>query len=235
MEELHEKTILIVDDEPDLLALVELSFSKTNARVLKAADGEEGLRLFFTHQPDVVILDLMMPKVDGWAVCRSIRQLSDTPIILLTALSADKVVIDGLDYGADEFITKPISPPVLLARTRAVLRRTDLPPPTRKRTTYHDGYLTVDLETQRVLVRDKLIKLSPIEYRLLSLLLKNAGRILSYEQILRNVWGEGYSGNEGYVHVYMRHLRKKLEEDPTDPEYLLTEHGLGYRFEKQAA
>ena len=233
MEDLHKKTILIVDDEPDLLALVEFSFSETNARVLKAADGEEGLRLFFTHKPDVVILDLMMPNVDGWAVCRTIRRLSDTPIILLTALSADKVVIDGLECGADEFITKPISPTVLLARTRAVLRRTELPPPSRKPTTYQDGYLTIDLEIRRVLVRDRSVKLSPIEFRMLSLLFGNAGRILSCEQILRNVWGEGYSGNADYVHVYIRHLRKKLEEDPTDPAYLLTEHGLGYRFEKK--
>jgi two-component system KDP operon response regulator KdpE len=235
MEDLRGKTILIIDDEPELLTLAELSFSRTSARILTASDGDEGLRLFYIHQPDVVILDLMMPNVDGWAVCRSIRQLSDTPIILLTALSADKVVVDGLDCGADEFISKPVSPTVLLARTRAVLRRTDLPPPAKKPTTYHDGYLTIDLDSRRVLVREKSIKLSPIEYRLFSLLFKNAGRVLSCEQILRNVWGEEYSGNIDYVHVYMRHLRKKLEDDPAQPVYLLTEYGIGYRFEKQTA
>jgi two-component system KDP operon response regulator KdpE len=235
MEDLREKTVLVIDDEPDLLAIVQAVFSQAGAQVHAAIDGEEGLRQFYAHQPDVVILDLMMPNVDGWAVCRAIRRLSDTPIILLTALSADKVVVDGLECGADEFITKPISPPVLLARTRAILRRTDLPPPVRKSTTYQDGYLTIDLETRRVLVRERSIKLSPTEYRLLSLLFKNTGRILSCEQILRNVWGEGYTGNVDYVHVYMRHLRKKVEEDPARPVYLLTEHGLGYRFEKQAA
>lgn len=235
MADLREKTILVIDDEPDLLAIIKAVFSQAGAQVHTAIDGEEGLRQFYAHQPDVVILDLMMPNVDGWAVCRSIRRLADTPIIMLTALSADKVVVDGLDCGADEFITKPISPTVLLARTRAVLRRTELPPPTKKPATYHDGYLTIDLETRRVLVRERAVKLSPIEFRLLSLLFKNAGRILSCEQILRNVWGEGYAGNADYVHVYIRHLRKKLEEDSTDPAYLLTEHGLGYRFEKQVA
>ena len=116
-----------------------------------------------------------------------------------------------------------------------MLRRTELPPPTKKPTTYHDGYLTIDLETRRVLVRDEPVKLSPTEYRLLTLLLKNAGRVLSCEQILRNVWGEAYVSNDDYVHVYIRHLRKKLEDDPARPVYLLTEHGLGYRFVKQSA
>jgi len=233
MEDFRDKTILIIDDEPDLLAIVKAVFARVGARVHTAADGEEGLRQFYAHQPDVVILDLMMPNVDGWAVCRSIRQLADTPIILLTALNADHVVIDGLDCGADDFITKPVNFGVLLARTRAVIRRAELPPPTKKPTTYHDGYLTIDLEARRVLVRGKSIKLSPTEYRLLSLLFRNTGRILSCEQILRSVWGEGYTGNDDYVHVYIRHLRKKLEDDPARPVYLLTEHGLGYRFEKQ--
>ena len=233
MKDLPDKTILVIDDEPDLLAIVKAVFSQAGAQVHTAIDGEEGLRKFYAHRPDVVILDLMMPNVDGWAVCRSIRQLADTPIILLTALSADHVVVDGLECGADDFITKPVNSNVLLARTRAVLRRTELPPPSKRATTYHDGYLTIDLAARRVLVREKPVTLSPIEYRLLGLLFRNAGRILSCEQILRNVWGEGYAGNADYVHVYIRHLRKKLEEDPTDPAYLLTEHGLGYRFEKK--
>jgi len=233
MHNLQGTTILVIDDEPDLLELANSALSQHGAQVYTAANGEQGLRQFFSHQPDVVILDLMMPKMDGWKVCRRIRQLADTPIIMLTALSADGNVIRGLDCGADDFIGKPFSFEVLRARICALLRRTAKLPTNEKSTNYNDGYLTIEPGNQRVFVRDQPIKLTPTELRLLIFLFQNANRVLSCEQILDNIWGEAYRDNPDYVHVYVRHLRKKLEEDPAQPIYVLTEHGLGYRFEKQ--
>jgi two-component system KDP operon response regulator KdpE len=229
---LRNKKILVIDDDWEMLRLVTRTFSKTEAQIYMAACGEEGLRLFFDQCPDLVVLDIMMPEMDGWEVCRRIRQIADVPIVLLTALEAEEDIVRGLDCGAVDYVTKPFSPKVLVARARAALRSAESPWEPDKLTRYHDDYLTIDLEARRVLVRGEPVKLTATELQLLAYLVTNADRVLSLEQILENVWGWEYQGCDNYVHVYVWHLRNKLEEDPKRPRYLVTDHGVGYRFRK---
>jgi DNA-binding response OmpR family regulator len=226
------KRILVIDDEAVLLKLVEETFTRLGAQVYKASDGHEGLRQFYTCKPDLVILDLMLPQLTGWEVCQQIRQISNVPLILLTAINRDADIVRGLQCGADDYVTKPFSPAVLIARAQAALRRAV--PDTEENPTgyYGDGYLTIDLEKRRILVNGKPVRLSATEYKLLAYLFKNAGRVVTFQQILAHVWGEEYHGNADYVHVYISHLRRKLEADTTNPIYIRTEHGVGYRFEK---
>lgn len=230
---MQPKNVLIIDDDPELLQLVDLIFSRAGSRVFTAVNGREGLRQFYAHQPDLVILDLMIPDMDGWEICRQIRQLSDVPLIMLTVINREAEIIRGLNYGADDYVTKPFNPEVLLARARATLRRAALPPPLEAPSVYNDGYLMIDLKQHRVAVGGQIVKLTTTEYRLLAYLFQNANQALTYQQILESVWGEVYQGNTEYVHVYIRFLRRKLEADPGNPTYLLTEHGVGYRFETQ--
>jgi two-component system KDP operon response regulator KdpE len=234
VSQLQGKRILVIDDDPGLLHLAELVFSRQEALVYTAASGQEGLRQFYTHHPDLVILDLMMPEMDGWEVCRRIREISDVPVIMLTALGRDEHIIQGLEAGADDYLPKPFNNDILLARARAVLRRMAPPHPPARPVTYSDGHLTIDLNERRVLVREEPVKLSGTEYQLLTYFLQNSGRVLTFQQILKNVWGEEYQDHVEYVHAYVWHLRQKLEEDPRNPVYLLTEHGVGYHFEKHA-
>jgi two-component system alkaline phosphatase synthesis response regulator PhoP len=174
-----------------------------------------------------------MPVLDGWEACRLIRRLSDVPIIFVTALTQEDAIVRGLDCGAVDYIPKPFSPKVLLARARAALRAADAGSKKRRVALYKDGYLDIDLEARRVLVGGEPVQLTATEYRLLSHLLENAGRVLTYDQILEHVWGWECQDSVGYVHVYVWHLRQKLEQDPRNPNYLLTERGVGYRFEIQ--
>jgi two-component system KDP operon response regulator KdpE len=232
MSDLDGKTILVIDDDPSLLRLIEHTFSRTGAVVHVADCGEQGLRQFYARQPDLILLDVMMPEMDGWQVCRRIRQISEVPIVFLTALDAEEDVVRGLDCGAIDYVTKPFSPKILIARAQAAMRRTERASGRSQLPIYRDDYLTIDLETHQVLVREKPVKLTATEYQLLAYLLHNAGRVLSFEQILENVWGYEYQDSVNYVHVYISHLRNKLEEDPKNPRYLLSEHGMGYRFEK---
>lgn len=221
--------ILVIDDEVTVCRSVELAFSKAGAQVFTALDGREGLHLFFQHRPDLVILDIMMPDINGWETCRQIRTLADTPIIILSTLHQENAIIRGLDYGADDFVLKPFSAGILLARARAALRRVESPKSNKKEQHFSDDYLEINLAKKQVLVKGEPVRLTATEYRLLTYLLQNAGQILTYEQILQNVWGWEYRDNVDYVHVYISYLRRKLEENPRDPQYLLTEHGLGYR------
>jgi two-component system KDP operon response regulator KdpE len=232
MDSFEGKKILVIDDDREMLRLVTRTFSKTEAQMYTAASGEEGLRLFLDQCPDLVVLDIMMPEMDGWEVCRRIRQIADVPILLLTALGAEEDVVRGLDCGAIDYITKPFSPKVLVARARAALRRVESPSEPDKLPSYHDDYLTIDLGARQVLVRGEPVKLSANEFQLLAYLVENADQVLSLEQIVENVWGWEYRGSDNYVHVYVCHLRNKLEEDPKRPRYLMTHHGMGYRFRK---
>jgi DNA-binding response OmpR family regulator len=229
---LHGKKVLIIDDEPTMLRLVELTISRAGGQVYTATNGEEGLRQFHTCQPDLVILDVMMPGMDGFKTCHLIRQFSDVPIIMLTVLERDKDVIRGFDCGADDYVTKPFNPDVLVARAQAVLHRAALPALAPEPAIYDDGYLTIDMKRRRVLVRGEPVKLSAKEYQLLTCLFQNAGQVLTLQQILENIWGWECRDNTDYVHIYIHRLRQKLEEDPQRPNYLLTEHGVGYRFDK---
>ncbi len=230
---MEEKKVLVVDDDPALLPLIEYTFAREGYEVLTACDGKEALREFFAHKPDLVILDIMMPRMDGWETCRRIREVSDAPIVMLTARGQDEDIVRGLEYGADDYLTKPFSIKVLLAHARAVLRRAALPPVEyAEPTTYADDFLTIDLKERRVTVGGEPVKLTPTEYRLLAYLVQNAGQVLTFTQILQNVWGWEYQDDLDYVRVYVWHLRQKLEQDPKNPRYIQTELGVGYRFEK---
>ncbi len=228
--DLRNKTILVIDDDPSLGQMVQLAFSVEGAIAITANDGQEGLRHFYTHRPDLIILDIRMPDINGWEVLRQIRVMSDTPVILLTTLSEDQDIVRGLDCGADDFISKPFNRDVLLARARAVLRRVQLDKLETSSQLFRDEWLTIDLNKRQVTVKGEAVRLTATEFRLLAYLLQNAGRVLTYHQILDYVWGQDYRDSPDYVHVYLSHLRRKLEEDSRNPRYLLTEHGVGYRF-----
>jgi DNA-binding response OmpR family regulator len=227
---LKNKKILVIDDDPNLVRLIEYTFSKIGTVVYTAESGEEGLRQFYARQPDLIILDVMMASMDGWEVCARIRQVSDIPIIFLTALDGEDNIVRGLDCGAIDYMVKPFGSKVLVARAQAALRQAERTSGTKKPPTYRDDYLTVDLDTRRVFVRGEPVKLTATEYHLLAYLLQHAGQVLTSQQILENVWGPAYEDCVNYVHVYMWHLRNKLEEDPKAPCYLVTEHGVGYQF-----
>ena len=233
-----ESKILIIDDDPDVLHLVSLIFKKAGAHVMTAMDGLEGMGKLFTFHPDLITLDVMMPGANGFDVCRRIRQVSDVPIILLTALNQEVDMLRGLEAGADDFLSKPFNPDILLARARAVLRRksggNDASPGEKASGfRYNDGHLDIDVERRFILMKGQRVKLTPVEFRLLVYLARNAGKVLSPDQILLNVWGEAYRGSVDHVHVYISHLRRKLEEDTRSPRYIVTLRGVGYIFERQ--
>jgi len=227
------KKILLIDDDVDFLKLTSLIFKESGALAITARDGLEGMGKLFTQRPDLIILDVMMPGSDGFQICQRIRQYSNTPLIMLTALDHDEHMLKGLEAGADDFLSKPINREVLLARAKAVIRRSQQNNDYQEVFNYSDGRLEIDIEKHRVLIGGKQIKLTPVEFRLLAYLVSSAGRVLSFEQILDNVWGREYKGNDDYVHVYISHLRGKIEQDPKNPRYILSIHGVGYIFEKQ--
>jgi DNA-binding response OmpR family regulator len=231
---LQDRKILVIDDDPEILELLQLLLSGVGARVDTALGAAAGLRQFYAFRPDLVLLDLMMPGMSGWQVCERLRELSDVPIIMLTALSNDQEIARGLQSGADDYITKPFTQDVLLARMQAVLRRAgqaDLPPPT---PSYDDGHLAINLEQRQVQVDGAPVRLTPTEYRLLAYLYQHAGQMRTYDQILENVWGPECEGSVQYIHVYLHRLRHKLEAEPNQPCYLLTEAGVGCRFKPQS-
>jgi len=248
---MHDQTILIIDDDADLLQLASLIFKKAGARVVTAHDGLDGLSKFFTHRPNLIILDVMMPGSNGFDVCQRIRQVSEDPLIMLTSLNQEKDILQGLAAGADDFLSKPFNPDILLARAQTVLRRSQRSNGYNGQSgyngnnghnghngssssfSYNDGYLSIDIEKHEVLIHGKRIKLTPVEFRLLVFLARNAGKLLTFEKILVNVWGNEYRGSMEHVHVYISHLRKKVEEDARNPRYIMTIHGMGYIFEKQ--
>ena len=229
------KKILVVDDDAALVRLFDQILTGKGYEMLKASNGQEALRLFFAHKPDLVLLDIVMPVMDGWQTCSRIRDLSDVPIIMLTGQQkSEDDVVRGLDYGADDYLLKPVGSKELLARVRAILRRAELPPApdVEKRVTYSDDYLAVDIAERKVMVNGKRVKLTPIEFRLLALLVENAGRILTHQQLLEKVWGWEYADDLDYVRIYISHLRRKIEPESTKPRYILTEPGVGYYFQK---
>ena len=232
---MNGKKVLIIDDDADLRQLASLIFKKVGAQVSTAGDGLEAMSKLFTQQPNLILLDVMLPGMDGFEVCKRIRQVSDAPIIMLTALNREQEMLRGLETGADDFLSKPFNTDILLARARTVLRRTEHPNGNGNHTTldYNDGYLGIDFERRSVMVKGNRIKLTPIEFRLLAHLARNAGKVLTFQQILTNVWGQEYQGSIDYVHVYISHLRSKLEEKTKSPRYIMTVHGVGYIFEKQ--
>jgi DNA-binding response OmpR family regulator len=224
--------VLIIDDDADLLHLLSLLFKKAGAQIFTACDGLEGISKLFTCNPDLIILDVMMPGANGFEVCQRLRQVSNTPIIMLTAHNHEREMLRGLEVGADDFLTKPFNPDVLLARAKTVLRRSANGNAQSTNFQFNNGHLSIDIERHHVLVDEKRVKLTPIEFRLLAYLARNAGKVLTFNHILSNVWGDEYRGSVDYVHVYVSHLRNKIEENAQHPRYLLTIHGVGYMFER---
>jgi two-component system KDP operon response regulator KdpE len=226
-----EAVVLVVDDEKSIRDFIMRNLEIRGYRVITASDGIEAVRKFNTHDIDLVILDIMMPKMDGLETTQRIRQSSLVPIIVLTALDGEADKIRAFDLGADDYLTKPFGVGELLARVRAVLRRskwTDLP--TRQGQLLH-GEIRVNLERHEVTVKDRIVKLTPTEFNLLVYLMEHAGVVLPHEAILKNVWGPEYGKETEYLRVYIGHLRQKVEADPSKPRYLLTERGIGYRLE----
>jgi len=226
--------VLVIDDDPDLVEVVRLCFELRwpDATVLSAGDGASGLELVEAESPDIIILDIGLPDMDGYEVCREIRRWSDVPIIMLTVRSEDTDIVKGLELGADEYITKPFSHIELLARVQAVLRRVEMLPLESGEQPFVSGELRVDFAAREVHVRGVLVKLTPIEYNLLYHLIKNAGRVLTHASLLGKVWGREYFDAINYLKVHIQHLRQKLEEDPQDPKMIITERGVGYKFVK---
>lgn len=227
---MHGRRVLVIDDERDFIDLIKFELEQFGATVDTALSAEEGLRLFRDRQYDLVLLDVMMPGIDGFRACEAFRELSDVPIIMLTAMSGDAEIVRGLEAGADDYLVKPFSRQVLLARARAVLRRAELAPDRRGPLRYEDGHLAFDLERREVSVQGQPVKLTPTEYALLECLVGSADHLRTPQQILKCVWGPQYVDSVEYVHVYVHRLRQKLEPDPQNPRYLLNMSGSGYLF-----
>ena len=229
------KKILLVDDEPAFVRLVEQVLTQKGYEVLQAGNGQEALRLLFTHKPDLVLLDIVMPKMDGWQTLNRIRDVTDMPVIMLTGKQVtERDIVRGLDFGADDYLLKPVRNKELVARVKAVLRRAELPSSleARKEITYNDDFLNVNINERKVMVNGKRVKLTPREFRLLALLVENASYILTHKQILEKVWGWEYTDDLDYVRIYISHLRQKIEPNPALPRYIITEPGVGYSFQK---
>ncbi len=226
MQHKDQRTILIVDDEPGLRELVRINLEHEGFGVLQAENGIRGLEMIREDRPDLVILDVMMPEMDGWEVCRRLRSFSQLPVLMLTARVQSSDVVAGLESGADDYLLKPFNMDELIARVRALLRR--VPSPNRP-VTAGNSEVVIDKQKREVLVRGEPVDLTPTEYDLLLLLAENAGTVMSHENLLQGVWGQEYTKDNDYLKVYIWHLRRKLERDPRDPHLLLTEWGVGYR------
>lgn len=228
--------ILLADDERDLLEITSTIFRLHWAQsdLLCALNGEEALRRFFDDEPDLMILDVAMPRLSGLDVLRRVRQVSNIPVILLTVKGSELEKVRGLELGADDYITKPFSHLELLARVRAVLRRAEMIAPTERSPSFRCGVFCMHYDCREVSVDGALIDLTPTEYNLLSVLVRNAGHVLTHETLLKHVWGEEYVGELDYLKVYIRRLRGKIEPNPTHPYYILTERGVGYKFRRAA-
>lgn len=226
--------ILLIDDDVNLREAVTISLELQwpEVEVLTAADGERGVDLFFEHEPGLVLLDISMPGISGFEVLRQIRRISTVPIILLTARGDESDKVRGLESGADDYVTKPFGHLELLARMRAVLRRTETRPTSIGQATIKIGDLELDFESRQVSKRGNPIRLTPTELNLLYQFARNAGRVLPHQLLLTKVWGEAYREDTEYLKVYVNRLRQKLEDQPSRPRYLITERGVGYRFVK---
>jgi two-component system KDP operon response regulator KdpE len=227
------KKVLVVDDEPAQLRLVEQILRGNGYGVVSAGSGEEAIRLVYEGKPDLVILDVLMPGIDGWQTCRCIREASDVPVIMMTGKrNAEADVVRGLECGADEYLPKPVGNKELLARVRAALRRADKLSSQngRSKVIFSDDYLMVDVAERKVTIKGERLKLTQREFRLLALLVENTGHVMSHQKVLESVWGWEYIDDVDYVRIYISHLRQKIEPDPSHPKYILTQPGVGYYF-----
>jgi two-component system, OmpR family, KDP operon response regulator KdpE len=226
--------VLIVDDEMAIRDALGRKLRREGFDVALSGDGLEGLRTFHNERPDLVILDIIMPGgMDGLTVCRRIREVADTPVMMLSAQAiTEEDIVQGLNAGADEYLTKPVRLNEFVARVRALLRRSQITTPEIQQS-YDDGYLSVDLHRRRVYVSGRKVDLTPTEFKLLAVLMENNGRVVIHRDLLEQVWGHEYVDDIYYPRVYISQLRRKIEPDAANPIYILTEHRIGYRFEKQ--
>ena len=224
--------ILIVDDEPIVHRLLQHHLERAGYELLAATNGREAIELATREEPELIVMDVMMPEMDGFETLRSIREVSTVPVIMLTVRQSEHDKIRGLDLGADDYMAKPFSPAELLSRIRALLRRSFMPAPARKTEIVVDPDLKIDFSRREVIVRGEKVVLRPTEYRLLYHLVNNAGHLLTHETLLSKVWGREYRDEAHYLRLYITYLRQKLEQDPTHPKYILTERGIGYRFQE---
>ncbi|MDT4290265.1 response regulator [Methylomonas sp. MO1] len=224
-----DPVIIVIEDDPSIRRFLRTSLSTHGFNVFDADTGKRGIVEVGVRKPDLLILDLGLPDMDGVEVIKAIRAWSAVPIIILSARSSEQQKIDALDVGADDYLTKPFGFGELLARIRVALRHASRPQEQSQSDVFSTGNLKVDLLNRVVSVDDQEIHLTPIQYRLLTVLVKNAGKVLTHQQILKDVWGPSFEENAHYLRIYMSQLRQKLEADPTQPKLLLTESGVGYR------
>ena len=224
-------TLVVADDDPQLLRLMARNLQLEGFDVLAASDGQQALELIENHAPDLVLLDVMMPKMDGFTVCSRVREFSAVPIIIVTARGQDQDKVRGLDLGADDYLTKPFSVEELLARVRAVLRRSEFTTMEHRQglqATTATGILMVDYSQHLVMLNGREIALTPTEYRILAYLAQNVGRVVTQDLLLEQVWGQEYLGESHMLQVNINRLRHKVEVDATQPRYILTKVGVGY-------
>jgi two-component system KDP operon response regulator KdpE len=225
-----EKLILVVDDESRMIRFVRMNLELEGFQVAEAGSGIDALDKVRDELPDLVLLDVMMPEMDGFETLERLREISTVPVIMLTVKGDEGDRIRGLELGADDYVTKPFSPRELASRIRAVLRRAEMPSPVAKTTIDIDDQLQIDFRQREVIVDGEHIRLRPTEYRLLYHLVNNAGWVMTHEMLLSKVWGYEYRDETGLLRLYITYLRKKIEPDPSHPRYIFTERGTGYRF-----
>ena len=229
-ESQKRRKILIVDDEERMVRFIRLNLEHDGYGVVEAFNGKQALQRLRDSVPDIILLDVMMPDLDGFEVLQMIREINNVPVIMLTAKGEENDRVRGLELGADDYITKPFSPRELVSRVKAVLRRTEGATGSMHGLIEVDDRLKFDFDRHEVWLEGKIIKLRPTEYRLLFHLVQNAGWVISHDQLLAKVWGYEYRDEPHYVRLYINYLRQKLEKDPANPKYILTERGVGYRF-----
>ena len=221
--------ILVIDDEEPTVQLIAMLLERRGFEVIKAYRAEEGLRKAYRHQPELVLLDIMMPDMDGWDVCKRLREMSDVPIIFLTARSDVKDVVKGLEMGADDYVVKPYDNDELVARVRAHLRRSPRPNMSEE-LIFNNGDFRINFMNREVWVNNELKHLTPKEFNLLAILVRNAGRVVTRTELVTQAWGEEYGDAIDSLKLYVHYLRQKLEINAQQPEYILTSRGVGYRF-----
>jgi len=229
-DQFKNKIILVVDDEERMARFIRLNLEHDGFHVVEAYRGMQAMNTYRDSLPDLILLDVMLPDIDGFEVLGMIREISTVPVIMLTAKGEEDDRVKGLELGADDYITKPFSPRELVSRVRAVLRRVEPTSSESPDVIQVDTKLRLDFSKREIWLNGEIVKLRPTEYRLLYHLAKNAGWVLTYDQLLSRVWGYEYRDEPHYVRLYINYLRQKLEEDPSNPKYILTERGVGYRF-----